>query len=119
MSQVDFTLPNGCELLLLEGQAIGTFTYSRIHFVSADLDGIQRTIICAAAMMFTLLYGTLNCFVFIISIHDQYLLFKYSNSMARWLEIIRGIELKNKKIKPRIYNPRFEIISNTLYYPDQ
>ncbi len=49
-----------CLLLSVEGHAIGALLGSGICFVSADHDLIQRAVVLAAAMVFALVYGTLD-----------------------------------------------------------
>ena len=46
--------------LHLEGFAVNALALGRICFVSGDADGVQRTVVFAAAVMLALLNGTFN-----------------------------------------------------------
>lgn len=59
-------MPEGCHLPLLltvKGQAVGAGFHSRVAFVGADLDLVQRAVVLQIAVVCTLTYRTFNSFI--------------------------------------------------------
>lgn len=67
----------GCHtytLAKLKGLAIGALLFCRIHFMCANFNAVQRTVIRCGTMVCTLFYSAANTFVCMTFIHNHVLL---------------------------------------------
>ena len=60
---------------VLEGVTVCTFFFCRIHLMSADTDLIQCAVIYSACMVYAVVNGTLDAFIFVLSCHCFHHLF--------------------------------------------
>jgi len=60
---------------VLEGVTVSALFFGRIHLMCADMDFIQCTVVYSACVVYAVVDGTLDAFIFVLSCHYFHHLF--------------------------------------------